>query len=521
MKRTKKAIAQDKSIKAKKTGKRISASGNVYHENRENRSDKDLRKRFSDGGSIDSPRIYVADIAAYNEGKLIGEWIDISDYSSGSDVMVAITDLMKKWSKEQGVEREEYAIHDYENFPKSMYSEGMGEDSFDEVIEFYQTVKDSGIPQDVIEKWVDYTGNEPTHITDAYFGSFDKEEDFAYDLVDQLGGVEGVSNPEYYLYVSETDRRVVAGDEESRVREDLESEGELSEEEIEERSQEVYDEWYEGLDDPYYFLVEEQGLYDGKSILDASFVQFDYEKFADELGINDYLYLRGKDHNVYVFSRNYEHGGEITKYKNGGEVKSKIHSEIETLEKALKSPATPEFAKPKLQARLDYLKEKAGDEPKKKELPKTKSLVKTDKPKKKSGKERPKKEDKPEPKSEPKKPAKKVKRTKPKVEKKEAPKAKKKVSRVKPKKKAEPKKAVRKVSRIKPKKAKETIGKARTIRKVKHLNEKGNTKKSVDKKITALHPGKRKSKFGTTYYEYRANRADLNRRKKLEKGGEI
>lgn len=206
-----------------------------------------------------------------------------------------------------------------------------------------------------------------------------------------------------------------------------------------------------------------------------------------------------------TFGNVLQKGSKTEKYKTGGVVMTdKEKEKLTRISRLLDNNqvSDPEL-RAKLQAERDMLEEKMSQKTAKKET------------------EKPKKEDKPEPKSEPKKPAKKVRRTKPKVEKKEAPKAKKKVSRVKPKKKAEPKKAVRKVSRIKPKKAKETIGKARTIRKVKYLNEKGNTKKSVDKKITALHPGKRKSKFGTTYYEYRANRADLNRRKKLEKGGEI
>jgi hypothetical protein len=127
-----------------------------------------------------------------------------------------------------------------------------------------------------------------------------------------------------------------------------------------------------------------------------------------------------------------------------------------------------------------------------------------------------KKEEKKEPKTKHKK-ANKIKRTKPKTEKKaEVPKAKRKIKRTKPK--PEPKKALKKVRRTKPKKE---VGKARTLKRVGYLNEKGNTKKSIDKKIAALHPGKRESKFGKTYYEYRANRADLNRKKKLEKGGEI
>ena len=37
---------QDKNLKAKKAGKRVSESGNVYYENRPNRSDKDKKKKI-------------------------------------------------------------------------------------------------------------------------------------------------------------------------------------------------------------------------------------------------------------------------------------------------------------------------------------------------------------------------------------------------------------------------------------------------------------------------------------------
>ncbi len=39
--------------------------------------------------------------------------------------------------------------------------------------------------------------------------------------------------------------------------------------------------------------------------------------------------------------------------------------------------------------------------------------------------------------------------------------------------------------------------------------------KKLDKKYKAKHPGKRKSNSGKTYYEYRKNRSDVDRRIKL------
>lgn len=527
-KRTAKSIAQDKNIKALKAGKRISESGNVYHESRPNRSDKDRRKKFAKGGSTDAPSIYVSDLEAYNNGKLIGEWLDLSDFNDGSEVMDAINEMLEKWSKEQGETKEEYAIHDYENFPSNFYSESMGERDFDKVIEFYKASEETGIPQDVIQGWLEQTGNDDaSSIQDAYQGSAKSESDFAYDLVQDVGMP---SNPEYYLYVSDTDRRIVAGEEQDRVREDLEYEGELSEEEIEQRSEEAYDEWYEGLDDPYSFLVEEQGMYDKESILKASFVQFDYDKFADDLFINDYTSIKGKDGNVYVFTNYYKAGGEVKKYKKGGEVKSdnKLQEEIKKLRAVVNSKNISEPLKAKAQARIDMLEEKAGKstpapKPEPKAKKEKKAPVKKEKPvapKKKvesektvfgyakktqkageSWKDAVKRASK-ELKNGGKPVAKKIKRT----EKKAKPVAKK-IKRTKAKAKPAPKKIKKVVKKAKAEKL------PRTIKRVKYLN--GSTTKSVDKKVKALPAGKRISKSKKTYYEYRANRADLNAKKKL------
>ncbi len=60
------------------------------------------------------------------------------------------------------------------------------------------------------------------------------------------------------------------------------------------------------------------------------------------------------------------------------------------------------------------------------------------------------------------------------------------------------------------------------MRKLRRLGKKKSTRRqtgksniSRDKRYKALHPGKRISKSGRKYYEYRANRSDINRRKKL------
>jgi hypothetical protein len=73
---------------------------------------------------------------------------------------------------------------------------------------------------------------------------------------------------------------------------------------IQEVGKEIYDEyfdnWYEGLSDPYYFLVEEQGMYDAESFANANFVRIDFEKLADALE-QDYTFIYDGG-SLYVFN---------------------------------------------------------------------------------------------------------------------------------------------------------------------------------------------------------------------------
>jgi hypothetical protein len=137
-------------------------------------------------------------------------------------------------------------------------------------------------------------------------------------------GIDSFGNIEYYAYISETDRRLLAQDMADSYVSDIEDEDggeriiseanmdvakfkradEDEQQEMIEKAKEIvydeyYDTWYDGLNDPYYFLVEEQGLYDADSFANANFVQIDYEKLGDDLE-QDYTYIY---HNgdLYVF----------------------------------------------------------------------------------------------------------------------------------------------------------------------------------------------------------------------------
>ena len=261
--------------------------------------------KFAQGGMLEDAKIYVADLAEYNNGRLVGKWLDLSDYSSGAEVMEAIQEMLDEQTKKDkfGDVHEEYAIHDFEGFPRSFYSEYMGESDFDQLYEIAKVADDANLPLDVLMKAMSDLGYEDNakRVADEYSSSIpasmgNEWRDFAYEWVDSVG-IEGVSNIESYFDYEEfgSDIRMDYSEEE------LEEMGydDLSDEELGERN------------------VEEIGGVENlpKKTLE---MYFDYAKLGRDLQY-DYTAIRGNDGDFYFFNRNFAKGGKV-KYAKGGEV---------------------------------------------------------------------------------------------------------------------------------------------------------------------------------------------------------
>jgi antirestriction protein len=272
-------------------------------------------RKFMSGGSMETPRIYVADLEAYNNGRLVGEWLDLADYNDADELMDAIQDVLKKSGGE------EYAIHDVEYVPRSLYSEYMSRNDFEALYEVMETAKRYDLPLEVVEEIVSQYGEGGV---EEFYGKYDDAEDFAMQLVDDIG-IESFNNYEYYMYVTDTDRRLIAQEQADFYVDDIrnedggnrlieeagmdvdeyeEADSEMQEEMLDKAREIVYDEyydtWYEGLDDPKNFLVDEQGIYDTESFANLSFVRVDYEKLGRDLD-QDYTFIE-HDGELYVFN---------------------------------------------------------------------------------------------------------------------------------------------------------------------------------------------------------------------------
>jgi antirestriction protein len=254
---------------------------------------------FAKGGMSkdDSPKVYIADLLEYNNGRLVGKWFDLTDYSNGAELMADIQVMLDEQTKKDkhGEVHEEWAVHDYENFPSEFYSEYMGEADFDKLINLINEAEDSNLPFDVIAKaMADLGKDEVSEVVEAYFGSVpasmgNEWRDFAYQYVEDVGGISGVSNADIYF-----DYESFGSDE--RINMGGESEEEMG---------------YEDLDDTELGeqLVEEVG---GIEALDKSTIEmyFDYEKFGRDLQ-HDFTSIRGEDGDYYFFNSNFKKGGKL------------------------------------------------------------------------------------------------------------------------------------------------------------------------------------------------------------------
>ena len=123
----------------------------------------------------DNSQIYVACLASYNAGCLSGKWITPADTE---EKLQAQIDAILKASPEP--EAEEWAIHDYDNFPD------LGEHpNFESIIKVIKAQKEHGINE--INAFIKcHSVEDLEHFEDSYSGEYDSFRDYAIELFDEL-----------------------------------------------------------------------------------------------------------------------------------------------------------------------------------------------------------------------------------------------------------------------------------------------------------------------------------------------
>jgi antirestriction protein len=119
-----------------------------------------------------SPRIYVACLAAYNNGKLHGVWIEFSEGIEADDVQTAI-DAMLKASPEP--DAEEWDIHDSESFANFKSHD------LEKLCQVAALIHEHG--EEAVKGFISHVGESYIFehtccFEDIYLGCFESEESF-------------------------------------------------------------------------------------------------------------------------------------------------------------------------------------------------------------------------------------------------------------------------------------------------------------------------------------------------------
>jgi len=143
----------------------------------------------------------------------------------------------------------------------------------------------------------DYEGDTRGHIVEFDDGTewliFDNYDDAHYAcesyVKEMLDDEPETFNQEWlkhFVYVSDTDKRMIADEQadfwEEDYRYEHEKDGGLTEKQeeyIEKQREKIYDEWYNGLNrDPIDFVCNEQGIYTKEELLKQPWIQIDTNK---------------------------------------------------------------------------------------------------------------------------------------------------------------------------------------------------------------------------------------------------
>lgn len=138
----------------------------------------------------DTPRIYVADLAAYNAGYLHGVWVDAAD---------ELDDIWKQLNKmlaSSPVEcAEEYAIHDYEGFQGYSLSEYEGIDTAHEIACYLE--EHGEIAGDLLNHFNGNIEEATKAIEECYQGCHSSLADYAQGLTEDTTEVS--QNLSFYI----------------------------------------------------------------------------------------------------------------------------------------------------------------------------------------------------------------------------------------------------------------------------------------------------------------------------------
>ena len=138
----------------------------------------------------DTFRIYVACLAAYNNGKLHGKWIDALN-NSPDEIMTEVQAMLKESPEPDA---EEWAIHDYEGFENIRLTEWEGLEQVHELAEFLNKY---GCLGSEVYSYYSNLNEAYLAMTERYFGCYESIADYAESFTAETSTIP--ENLAYYI----------------------------------------------------------------------------------------------------------------------------------------------------------------------------------------------------------------------------------------------------------------------------------------------------------------------------------
>lgn len=152
----------------------------------------------------ETPRIYVACLAAYNNGHLHGKWLEAT--GDLDDLWRGVKTMLKE-SPIPGAE--EYAVHNYEGFRGYDLGEYAGVEHAHEIACFINEYGELG--SKVLSYWCGDLEQAKQSIQETYIGQFTSVEDFAEEITADM--VQIPEMLQYYIdYEAMARDMVLSGD---------------------------------------------------------------------------------------------------------------------------------------------------------------------------------------------------------------------------------------------------------------------------------------------------------------------
>ena len=137
---------------------------------------------------VDMARIFVSTYEKYNNGRIIGQWVDLADYSDKNEFLKACYSL----NADEG--DPELMFQDFEDVPEGMASEShISPEIWD-----YMALSESD--QEIFSlyrKYIDETGDIPQAL-ESYLGEYSSKEEWAEEWLEESGILDQV--PECLRY---------------------------------------------------------------------------------------------------------------------------------------------------------------------------------------------------------------------------------------------------------------------------------------------------------------------------------